>query len=121
MKKLDSNKLTADQQKFFNDKLAYISTVDSEGNPQVGPKGSLHVLDESHLVYVEVTFAHAFDNIKAGSKVAVVVADVPSHTALRAIGTPHIQEDGDFADKQRAESGKKSGTVVVIDVEELFA
>lgn len=120
MKKLEGKTLTAEQQKFFNDKVAYISTVDRDGNPQIGPKESLNVLDENHLVYVEVTHAHAFNNIKAGSKVAAVVADVPSHTAVRVIGTPHISEDAKLTEEQRNKTGK-NGTVVVIDVDEIDA
>ena len=44
MKKLDSNKLTDKQQEFFKTHLAYLSTVDENGEPQVGPKQSMRVM-----------------------------------------------------------------------------
>ncbi|KRL62796.1 pyridoxamine 5'-phosphate oxidase family protein [Lactobacillus psittaci] len=121
MKKLDSVKLTEDQQKFFEEKLAFVSSVDKDGNPQVGPKGSLNVLDESHLAWVEVTHAHLWDNIHNGSKVAVVVADVPSHTNVRVIGSVHVSDDKELAEAQYKKTGKTSGDVVIVDIEEIDA
>lgn len=92
MKKLDSTKLTPEQQEFFKTHLAFLSTVSADGMPQVGPKQSMKVKDESHLEYLEKTHAHAFENINNGSKVAVVVADKPSHTNVRIIGTAEVKE-----------------------------
>lgn len=92
MKKLDSTKLTKEQQEFFATHLAFLSTVSKDGMPQVGPKQSMKVKDEGHLEYLEKTQAHAFENIKNGSKVAVVVADKPSHTNVRVIGTAEVHD-----------------------------
>lgn len=92
MKRLDSNKLTKEQQEFFASHLAFLSTVSKDGMPQVGPKQSMKVKDESHLEYLEKTHAHAFENINNGSKVAVVVADKPSHTNVRIIGTAEVHD-----------------------------
>jgi predicted pyridoxine 5'-phosphate oxidase superfamily flavin-nucleotide-binding protein len=110
MKKLDASKLTQEQMDFFKSHLAFLATADANGLPQVGPKQSMKVVDDSHLQYLEKTKAHAFANIKNGSKVAVVVADKPSHTNVRVIGTAHIQDadaDGHYP--------------VVIDVETIEA
>ena len=69
MKKLDTNKLTEKQADLFKNNLVYIATVDENGNPQVGPKGSMTVLDPSHMQYLEKTKGAAYENIKRGSKV----------------------------------------------------
>lgn len=119
MKKLDSNKLTDKQQEFFKTHLAYIATVDENGEPQVGPKQSMKVLDDSHLQYLEKTKAHAYNNMKNGSKVAVVVADVPSHTNVRIKGVAHIHEDDDYQKKIATEAGAPQAYVVDIDIEEV--
>ena len=95
MKKLDSTKLSKEQQEFFATHLAYLATVSKDGMPQVGPKQSMKVKDETHLEYLEKTQQHAFENIKNGSKVAVVVADKPSHTNVRIIGTAEVGEKDD--------------------------
>ena len=55
MKKLDTNKLTDKQADLFKNNLVYIATVDENGNPQVGPKGSMTVLDPSHM---PVSYTH---------------------------------------------------------------
>ncbi|MBD5431213.1 pyridoxamine 5'-phosphate oxidase family protein [Lactobacillus agrestimuris] len=110
MKKLDSNKLTQAQQDFFKDHLAFLSTVDSNGMPQVGPKQSMKVVDDSHLAYLEKTQQHAFENIKNGSKVAVVVADKPSHTNVRVIGTAEIQD--------KDENGWYPVTITIEEIDE---
>ncbi len=119
MKKLDSNKLTPKQQEFFATHLAYLATVDKNGEPQVGPKQSMKVLDESHLTYLEKTKMHAYENMKNGSKVAVVVADKPSHTNVRIKGTAHIHENDDYAQKVNGSDDAKNPYVVVIDIEEI--
>ncbi len=67
MKKLDSNTLNQHQKDFFKDHLAYLSTVDANGNPQVGPKASMKVLDDNHLQYLEKTKAHAYEEWFKGS------------------------------------------------------
>lgn len=118
MKKLESTKLTAEQQRFFNVKLAFVSSVSKDGMPQVGPKESLRVVDDSHLAWVEVTHAHLWDNIKNGSKVAVVVGDVLSHTNVRVIGTAHVSEDQALIEDLRTKTGK-NGDVIVVDIEEI--
>ena len=77
--------------------------------------------DDKHLVWSEVTFSHLWENIKNGSKVAVVVADVPSHTNVRVLGSVTIHEGDDFAKEYAAKVGKKTDTAVVVEVEEIFA
>ena len=77
MKKLDATTLTADQQKFFNDALAFVASVDKDGNPQVGPKGSLTALDDKHLAWSEVTSSHLWENIKNGSLLKNLFSQIP--------------------------------------------
>lgn len=110
MKKLDSNKLTQKQQDFFSSHLAFLSTVGANGEPQVGPKQSMKVLDEGHLQYTEKTHAHAFENIKRGSKVAVVVADKPSHTNVRVIGSAEVHD--------KDENGWNPVTITIEEIDE---
>ena len=121
MKKLDATTLTADQQKFFNDALAFVASVDKDGNPQVGPKGSMTVLDPSHLQYLEKTKGEAYENIKRGSKIALVAADVPSHTAVRVLATAEVHEDDDYAKKVLAKTEFPNAFVVNLNIEEVFA
>lgn len=120
MKKLDTNKLTEKQADLFKNNLVYIATVDGNGNPQVGPKGSMTVLDPSHMQYLEKTKGAAFENIKNGSKVALVAADVPSHTAVQVLATPHVHEDDEYAKKVVSGTDTPNAFVVVLDIDEIF-
>lgn len=121
MKKLDATKLTPEQIEFFKTHLSYLATVDKNGEPQVGPKQSMRVLDSTHLQYLEKTKAHAYENIKNGSKVAVVVADVPTHTNVRILGVAHIHENDDYAKKVLEGSDTPTAYPVVIDIKEIFS
>lgn len=119
MKKLDSNKLTPEQQNMFNDELTYIATVSKDGTPQVGPKGSLIAINDHQLQYLEKTKSTAYQNIKDGSKVAVVAANVPSHKAVRAVGTAEIHENDEFAKAIVENSDTPNAYVVVINIEQV--
>lgn len=120
-KLLDGTTLTDEQQQFFNDSMAFLSTSDTTGHPQLGPKGSLHVLDANHLIYFEYTFDHAYANVKANDHVAAAAWDVKNHLAFRVNGTAHLHEDDDFAKKALEGSKLDHAAVVVIDVEQIFA
>lgn len=119
MKKLNTNKLNLAQQDFFQTHLAYLATVGKDGRPQVGPKQSMKVMDDTHLTYLEKTKMQAYQNIKDGSKVAVVVADKPSHTNVRIIGTAKIHENDAYAQKINGNSEPNSPYPVVIEIEEI--
>lgn len=120
MKQLNSIKLTKKQQEFFNNHLPYLATVDKNGEPQIGPKASLKVLDDSHLQYLEKTQAQAYNNLKNGSKAAIVVADVPTHKAIKIIATPHIHENDDYAKSIVEGTDTPNAYVVVLDIEKIF-
>lgn len=120
MKEMKTNKLTEKQIDLIKNNLVYISTIGADGNPQVGPKGSMTVLDPSHLQYLEKTKGHAYANIKNGSKVALVAADVPSHTAVQILATPHVHEDDEYAKKVLAGTDFPNAFVVVLDIDKIF-
>lgn len=119
MKKLNTKKLNTAQQDFFQNHLAFLATVGKDGKPQVGPKQSMKVLDDRHLLYLEKTKMQAYQNIKNGSKVAVVVADKPNHTNVRIIGTAQIHENDDYAQKINGSRDQKNPYPVVIEIEEI--
>ena len=120
MKKLDTTKLTDEQIEFFNSHLPYMATVNANGVPQVGPKASLKAIDASTIQYLEKTKGAAFENIKNGSKVALVAADVPSHTAVQVLATPHVHEDDEYAKKVVSGTDTPNAFVVVLDIDEIF-
>ena len=121
MKKLDTNKLTDEQIKFFNEHLPYMATVNKEGKPAVGPKASLKAIDATTVQYLEKTKSEAFANLKNGSEAAIVVADVPTHKALRVRGFAEIHEDDDYAKNILKDSKFPNAFVVNIKIDEIDA
>jgi predicted pyridoxine 5'-phosphate oxidase superfamily flavin-nucleotide-binding protein len=59
--------LTADMKTFIENNLAWITTVDKDGNLDLGPKMSMFVLDDNHLAYHERTAGQHYENLKNGS------------------------------------------------------
>lgn len=42
--------LTQDMKDMIGAQLNYLATADENGNPQVGPKGTMRVFDDHHLI-----------------------------------------------------------------------
>lgn len=59
--------LTADMKTFIENNLAWITTVDKDGNLDLGPKMSMFVLDDNHLAYHERTAGQHYRNLQDGS------------------------------------------------------
>lgn len=116
--------LTKEMQDMVNNQLSFLATTNEAGLPQVGPKGSLHVLDETHLIYFEHTFRHAYHNLKRNGSAAVAVADRPAQKGFRFEGSVQIHEDDAFAkkilDPTKIYEKFPRAAVVVIDVERIY-
>ena len=68
-------KITDEMKQFLKGKTAFIATVGADGTPNVGPKGSVYVLDEEHLAYYELTGREHYKNLLKNPRIAVSVAD----------------------------------------------
>ncbi len=60
--------LTQDMKDMIGAQLNYLATADENGNPQVGPKGTMRVLDDHHLIYNEETGKQAWHNFRVQRK-----------------------------------------------------
>lgn len=67
-------KISNEMISMVKDQLPILATSNKNRDPQLIPKGSLHVYDTEHLIYYEHTFKQAYNNIlENDSKVAVAV------------------------------------------------
>lgn len=48
MEDITMQSLTEEMKTMIGEQFAFLATVDKDGYPKVGPKGSLHVLDDQH-------------------------------------------------------------------------
>lgn len=115
--------LTEEMKQMLNEQLPFLATADENGMPKVGPKGSLHVLDDTHLAYFEHTFRHAFHNLTDNGRAAVAVADRSAQKGFRFEGQVHIHEDDDLAKEKLPDSLFERfprAAFVIIDIESIF-
>ena len=80
-------KLTQEIKDLIAEELAYIATVDENGNPNIGPKRTMRVLDDEHLIFCENTNGKHHANIKDNGKIAVAFVKREDNKGFRIVGT----------------------------------
>lgn len=117
-------KLTEDMKKMIPEQLNFLSTVNENGFPQVGPKGSMRVFDDTHLIYNEETAKHALHNLQDNGRAAVAVVDRPNLKGFRFEGTAHLIDSGKIFDDAVTFGEEhhlpKMYYAVIIDVERIY-
>ena len=115
--------LTADMKTFIENNLAWITTVDKDGNLDLGPKMSMFVLDDNHLAYHERTAGQHYRNLQDGSPLVVAVANLAEKKGYRFRGTVTLHTDDDIYDAQvkvAEEKGtKKPAAIPVLEITEI--
>ena len=115
--------LTADMKTFIENNLAWITTVDKDGNLDLGPKMSMFVLDDNHLAYHERTAGQHYRNLQDGSPLVVAVANLAEKKGYRFRGTVTLHTDDDIYDAQvkvAEEKGtKKPAAIPVLETTEI--
>ncbi|RSX56110.1 flavin-nucleotide-binding protein [Bifidobacterium dolichotidis] len=96
---------------FLNENLCWVATVSPDGEPDLGPKMSMFVLDESHLAYHERTAGKMFENLKNGSKLVVASVNFEQKKGYRFHGNVTLHTD-DAIYEQQVELAKERGTKV---------
>lgn len=113
-----------------------VGTADTQGRPQISPKGSVAVFDDGTLSFWERSFRGAHDHIGKNPQVVVYYRNpdraeevgVPG-AALRFHGTARIVEEGPDRDRAydlivQAEKDRdpdKKGVAVLIEVDRIEA
>ncbi|GAF41606.1 pyridoxamine 5-phosphate oxidase-related FMN-binding protein [Agrilactobacillus composti DSM 18527 = JCM 14202] len=82
--------------------LAYIATVNEDGQPDVGPKMSMRVLDDNHLIYNEMTGRQTMHNIANNGKAIVAVANKAELKGFRFAGPAKLYTDGPYFEQAQA-------------------
>ncbi len=67
--------LTETMKKMLAEQLPFLATTNEHNHPQIGPKGSLQVWDDSHLIYTEYTGKQALHNLQSNGHAAVAVVN----------------------------------------------
>ncbi len=93
------SKLTQEMKALIASQKCFVATVNPDGTPNLGPKGSTRVLDDEHLAFNESSGKQTWINLQSGSKVAIAVIDRETHIGFRFIGTPEVITSGELYDQ----------------------
>jgi len=100
-------KISQEIQEFLKGKMAWVSTATRDGMPNATPKGSVQVIDDTHLVFADLFSLKTRENLKANPKVAVTVVDEKTYRGYQLKGSAELLTNGPIFD-QVAEQLKKA-------------
>lgn len=116
--------LTDEMKAYISNNLGYIATVDANGEPDLGPKMSIRVLDDQHLIYNEMTGKTIMADIEATGKALVAFANLDNMRGYRFGGKATIYRAGKYFEnaQQWATSGNHPApkAAVVIEIETIW-
>ena len=105
-------------------KLGYVATVSKDGTPNLSPKGTIVVMNESTLVFADIRSPQTIQNLQNNPSVEINVVDPFQRLGYRFKGECKIINEGPEFDKildYYANVGIKSkiNSVVIVDVESM--
>ena len=105
-------------------KLGYVATVSADNTPNLSPKGTIVVLDESYLAFADIHSPQTVENLKHNPAIEINVVDPFSRRGYRFKGIAEIISTGDKFDKiisHYKETGVKSSikTIIAVKIEKL--
>ena len=105
-------------------KLGYVATVSNDGTPNLSPKGTIIVMNESTLVFADIRSPQTIQNLQNNPSVEINVVDPFQRLGYRFKGECKIINEGPEFDKildYYINAGIKSkiNSVVIVDVESM--
>lgn len=76
-------------------RLGYVASVSPDGAPNLSPKGSLTVWDDSHLIFADIESPHTIRNFGSNPKTEVNVVDPFTRRGYRFRGTAKVLRSGE--------------------------
>ncbi len=113
-------------QDFLRGKLGWVSTASAAGVPNAVPKGSVRVLDDSHIMFADLFSLKTRANLKENPHVGVTVIDLETYQGYQIKGTAELLESGPIFERMQEELKKAPRPlpppvyVVVITVTDIF-
>lgn len=92
-------------------KPGLIATASRTGKPNVSAKGSLRVLDDEHLLFVDVRSPGTLNNLQENPQVAILCLDLATRSGCRVSGISEILEVGPLFDQLSQEYAARNMTV----------
>jgi len=108
--------------KFVNfQKLGYTATISPNGKPNLSPKGTIAILDDSRLVFANIRSPQTIKNLAKNPSIEINVIDPFSRMGYRFIGLATILSNGNDFEKILAYFENKGiknkiSHIVIVDV-----
>jgi general stress protein 26 len=125
-------KLTDEMREAVNNALAngcpcVLATAGSDGEPDIGYKGSMMIFDDQSLAYWERTRRQHLKNVTANPKVVVLFRDGKTRVNWRFHGTATVHDQGPIRDQVMArvvaaeleKDPERKGSAVIIRVDKV--
>ena len=105
-------------------KLGYVATVSKDGTPNLSPKGTIVVMNESTLAFADIRSPQTIQNLQDNPSVEINVVDPFQRLGYRFKGDGKIINDGSEFDKildyyTKAGVKSKINSVVIVDVKSM--
>ena len=105
-------------------KLGYVATVSKDGTPNLSPKGTIVVMNESTLAFADIRSPQTIQNLQDNPSVEINVVDPFQRLGYRFKGEGKIISEGSEFDKildyyENAGIKSKINSVVIVDVESM--
>jgi predicted pyridoxine 5'-phosphate oxidase superfamily flavin-nucleotide-binding protein len=86
--------LTDEMRRMVDEGLGFVATVNADGTPNVSPKGTLAVWDDTRLVFADIASPNTSANVERGSAVELNVVDPLIRRGYRFSGTADVHRLG---------------------------
>lgn len=107
-------------------RLCFVATVTPEGRPNLSPKGSIRILDDHRLYFLDLASPGTVRNLRANPWIELNIVDPISRRGYRFRGRGSVHEGDDVHAAALARISADEGApyhadrVVVIDVDEIL-
>ena len=80
-------------------KLGYVATISPDNTPNLSPKGTISVWDETHLIFADIKSPKTMSNLEKNPSVEINVVDPISRKGYRFKGISTILSSGEEYEK----------------------
>jgi predicted pyridoxine 5'-phosphate oxidase superfamily flavin-nucleotide-binding protein len=91
--------LTDDMKRVVDAELGFIATVCPDGTPNLSPKGTTAVWDDTHLVFADIHSPGTVANLGKNPNIEVNVVDQLVRKGYRFKGTAAVHRDGELFER----------------------
>src|SRR5690349_6064695 len=117
--------LTADMQRLVGAELGFVATVCPDGTPNLSPKGTTAVWDDSHLVFCDIHSPGTVANLQVNPGIEINVVDQLVRKGYRFKGTAVVHRDGEvfeqgvrfYESRGTVRARERIRSIVLVEVE----